>query len=171
MEKLQEFERYAISLSSDALAQLDDDTLTDVLRSRVFHHAEHQYGFDFTKAAEEMSVPLRTAFVLFSFDAEIQNGGLDQFFFNSTSELAPYVQEALTAVSAHPYAELFAGACAERGINPSDPSTYDAEDSDEDEENNACSFEEFDDAYYALYEVQPLEPMITQYARAHLNEF
>ena len=167
-EKYQEFERYAITLTPADLAALDDDTLTEALRARVMHYAQEKYGFDVTKASDGMSLPLRTAFVLFSFDAEIQNGGLDQFFFNSTSELAPYVADALMLVGACEYADLFAHACEENGIDPCDSSTFEDDDEDDEDEN---LFDEFDDAYYALYEEKPLEPYITRYVRAHLEDF
>jgi len=167
MEKMKEFERYALSITHEEMASLDDDTLTDALRIRVFQRVGKEYDFDFTKAASEISVPLRTAFVLFSFDAEIQNGGLDQFFFNSTSELAPYVADSLMLVGAREYADLFIRSCKENGIDPSDPYTFEENDDTEDED----LFDEFNDDYYALYEEKPLEPYITRYARTHLEDF
>ena len=170
--RMKNFNNYSLSLSHSAMAELDDETLAEVLRVRVLHVAEAEYNFDFVQALQGMSSSVRTAFILFCFDAEIQNGGLCQFFVNSTRETAPYVSEALRLTGADEYASIFDEFCADTGIDLNDLSSFIIDDSiDYEAQTERYPFDQFDDDYYMLYEEKPLEQYIARYARAHLSAF
>jgi len=48
-------------------------------------------------------------------EAEVNNGGFDQYFFNSSGEGAPFVTDALRAIGAHAAADIAARAIASSG--------------------------------------------------------
>jgi len=174
MQEYAEFVKRALSFSSAELRDLNDEELGDVLRARVFHVLENRYEYDYVQAVSDMSEAMRCALILYTLNDEIQNGGLCQYFVNSTSDMAPYAAEALTAVGASGYAALFTSFCAENGIDLTNLSSFKIDNLDDDEyeaQTECYPFADFDDAYYELYEDQPLEELIGAYARKHLDEF
>lgn len=104
------------------------------------------------------------AYTLYLFDLEVQNGGLSQFFTNSSGEFAPFVASALLAVDAVEYEALLAHFLDETAID------LETLEGCEDERHNAA-YGEFDDRYYTLYETQPLDEMVAAYIRAHADAF
>ena len=68
---------------------------------------------------EETSLTKEQKFVysLNKFEAEVNNGGLCQFFVNSSSECAPYISQALGAIGATGLKALFDGFIELNNIN------------------------------------------------------
>ncbi len=140
--------------SREALMKMDDATLISEVGMMVEKKCD-----DGIKLTE----PEIVAFTLWLLDMEVQNGGLDQFFFNSSRAFAPCVPAALMSVDASEYEALLAHFLDETGINlsalPEDTDAF------------KDAFEEFDSAYYALYESKPLEALTAKYIRDHLDVF
>lgn len=114
----------------------------------------------------------RAFYVVSMFNMEVQNGGLCQFFVNSTRELAPEVAQALRAIGADIYAELYESFCAKNGIDWSDLDSFVIDDVAEFEARRECApFDDFDDAFYVRYETDSLEDRLERYARAHREQF
>ena len=86
MQSYEEFERRALALSPADMISLSDEELGDVLRARVFHTVETEYHYDYALALSGLTDAARTALILYTLNDEIQNGGLCQYFVNSTSE-------------------------------------------------------------------------------------
>ena len=115
-------------------------------------------------AENELTGPQIVVYALWLFDMEVQNGGLSQFFQNSSGEVAPFVPSALLAVEADEYEALLA-----HFLDETDIDLEALEDCDDDRYSDA--YAEFDDRYYALYEQQPLDEMVAAYIRAHADVF
>ncbi len=172
MESYAEFERLALSLTPDGMADLDDEDLEAVLRARVFHILRNQFSCNYALAVSGMTKATRTALILYMFNDEIQNGGLCQYFVNSTSKMAPFVAEALKIVGAVGFEALFTGFCTKNRIDLTDLSSFETDALDDYEALcERYSFDEFDYAYCDLYDTNPIEPLIAAYARRHLDEF
>lgn len=112
----------------------------------------------------ELTGPQIAVYTLWLFDMEVQNGGLSQFFQNSSGEFAPFVSSSLLVVDAVEYEALLAHFLDETDID------LETLEGCGDETHNAA-YGEFDDRYYALYETQPLDEMAAAYIRAHAEAF
>ena len=112
----------------------------------------------------ELTGPQINVYTLYLFDLEVQNGGLNQFFQNSSGEFAPFIPSALLSVEADEYEALLA-----HFLDETDLDLENLEDCDNEKYNAA--YVEFDDRYYALYETQPLDEMVAAYIRAHADMF
>ncbi len=112
----------------------------------------------------ELTGPQIAVYTLYLFDLEVQNGGLSQFFQNSSGEFAPFVPSALLTVEADEYEALLAHFLDETDI---DLDTLEGCD----DEQFGQAYEEFDDQYYALYEKQPLDELVAKYIREHADMF
>ncbi len=93
-------------------------------------------------------------YVLYTFDMEFQNGGLCQFFVNSSRNFAPYVSEYLEKVGAIEHKKLFDNFIKSNDINLNDLSFFIIDDLDFYEEKcNAYPFDDFDDEFSELPEL------------------
>ena len=111
----------------------------------------------------------RTVYVVNAFDMEIQNGGLCQFFVNSSRSAAPYVSQALAAIGAEAHRKLFDEFIETNGIDVNDLDSFSV-DSIEDYQKQAkrFDFETFDDRYY---ELDCLTDPVANYIRENIAEF
>ncbi|MCD8335492.1 MAG: DUF4375 domain-containing protein [Clostridiales bacterium] len=140
----------AAALSDEELwacvtASLDDDALTAPGAKRTLHTA-------------------------FLFDMEVQNGGLCQFFDNCP-ESVPYLEDALAALEAEPYRELFHDVVVKQSVDVHQVgSSGTAQMVHCGEQCENCPLNAFDSAYCDLYGETPLEALCVRYARAHLQE-
>ena len=96
--------------------------------------------------------------------AEVQCGGLCQFFYNDCEE-APYVSQSLAEIGAAEYQRLYDDFIADNDIDISGLDEIEYEDM-----YDMYPFDDFDDDYYELYGRQPLETMLAAYIRAYIDE-
>lgn len=96
----------------------------------------------------------RVFYVLYTFDLEWCNGGLCQFFSNSSGEFAPYISDYLEIVGAIEHKKLYDDFIKENKINVNDLSFFKIEDLNEYQDIvNAYPFEDFDDEFSDLEEL------------------
>lgn len=114
---------------------------------------------------ERLASAERVVFVLNEFDAEIKNGGLCQFFVNSSSRYAPLISDYLDEVEAIDHKLLFDEFIYTYKIDLSDLKEFKIEDLSEFKElNQLYPFDVFDDEYYDL---QELEDFLYKYIQKH----
>lgn len=153
-----------LSMSTDELLALTDEQLYDALNEVLYCNIDIEDFDTINNVQKNIST-------LFQFDAEIQNGGLCQFFVNSSSDFAPFVEESLSEIGAAKILELFKNFIADNRIDLSDLSSFKISKAEEFEvQNNRYPFDAFDDAYYDIYEDENLEVLLTTYARKHIDE-
>lgn len=151
------------------LAQLSNIELTEALSARMLYE---EGEMEVNECLTEFQGAKRIFYVVNYFDMEIQNGGLCQFFVNSSREVAPYVLNCLSMINAVSYKELLEKFVTENSISLENLDSFIIYDVDEFEEQlGSYPFDEFDDAYYELYEDNPLEELLIKYARKHIDEF
>lgn len=93
-------------------------------------------------------------YVLYYFNAEWQNGGLCQFFVNSSKRYAPLISEYLEIVGALEHKKIFDNFIKDNNINLYDLSFFTHDENTEYQDLcNAYPFDEFDDAFYDLGEL------------------
>ena len=98
-------------LHGEELLTLSDEDLYEAVYFQNLDIAEENEEHEL----EQFTGPRRVVYILNLFNGEIQNGGLCQFFVNSSSEVAPYVAEALESVGAQAHKKLFEEFVAENG--------------------------------------------------------
>ena len=133
------------------------------LATTVFERAEAN-GF------ESLAGPERVLFSVWSATGQIENGGFDQFFFNSSGDYALEAVSAFRAIGATAKADVI-----EHAVNLFPDS---APPRDRDERQRALDaiqnevgddvFERLDNAYYAVRE--DVDAMLAAYVDAHADE-
>ncbi len=89
------------------------------------------------------------AYSIYMFEMEVNNGGLCQFFVNSSSECAPFVSEALGAIGATELKDLFEQFVKDNGIDVTDLSSFKITDVEEYEvQTERFDFDKFDNSFY-----------------------
>ena len=89
------------------------------------------------------------AYSLYMFEMEINNGGLCQFFVNSSRECAPFIGEALEAIGAIELKSLFEQFVKDNDIDVIDLSSFEITDVEEYEaQTQRFDFDKFDDRFY-----------------------
>ena len=150
------------NMSADELAELSDSKLCQVLWFRIDYKVESE-GFEVLNDYEKV------LYTVEYFDMEYLNGGLCQFFVNSSRMVAPFVSESLKVIGADKHAEMYEGFILENGINLSDLSEFDADSFDEYIIlSKKYPFDDFDNAFIKL---GLLRPYLEKYVRDNINEF
>ncbi len=107
-----------------------------------------------------------TLYTLMNFEAEVNNGGLCQFFVNSSRECAPYVIDALKKVAANEINELFYEFVAKNNINLND--LFEVSSIEEYTTlEQQYDFDSFDDKFY---EYDNFTCQVLNYARENINK-
>lgn len=145
---------------ADLLA-LDDDNFFDAVEC-VCEDAV----YDIT--APELTEAQVFVYSLNRFEAEVNNGGLCQFFVNSSSECAPYISSAMQAIGATELKKLFDTFIVENGININDLSSFKIDSLEQyEEQTERFDFDSFDDKFY---ESCDFHRQIIDYARKNIEQ-
>lgn len=132
-----------------ALLALDDESFYDAMQCVCEDNV-----YDFKN--QELPIEQRLFYSLLRFVAEVNNGGLCQFFVNSSRECAPYISKSLEAVGAAELKAAFDSFIIENGIDINDLSSFAISSIDEYESRTVMyNFDSFDDKFYdndCLYE-------------------
>ena len=104
---------------------------------------------------------------LIEFEMEVNNGGLCQFFVNSSRECAPYVSEALNEIGAIDLKKLYDSFISDNKINVNDLTSFILNDIEEYQaQTERFDFDSFDDKFY---EYENLHQQIIEYARKNIE--
>lgn len=159
--------RNYVAMSTDELAKLSDDELYKAVIARAERTVESKT--DLKTGINSLNSPQKIVFSLDWFMMEEDNGGLFQFFVNSSRMVAPFISDYMGAVGAEEHKKLFDDFILKNNIDLSDLSFFDIN-SDEEYAKKAESypFDEFDDA---LYELKPLDTYLKEYIRENIEDF
>lgn len=143
------------------LLDLDDDEFFDAIEC-ICEDAVYDIN-DLNLTNEQ-----RIVYSLNNFEAEVNNGGLCQFFVNSSSECAPYISNALEAVGATELKTLFDDFINKNNIDVNDLSSFKISDINEYEaQTKRFDFDAFDDKFY---ENENLHQQIIDYSKKHIEQ-
>lgn len=104
-----------------------------------------------TLTFEELSIREKEAVALFWLDGDVFNGGIHQYFFNSSGDLAPFALSAMSRLGAHSQERLLRSAIAKLGVDPSELQSRDAR--QERLERLGWETDSFDEETMAWYEL------------------
>ena len=155
------------TMTVSELVALSDNDLYSAVYERTLHKTEQHE--DMMDGVNALSDAERVFYVAAYYEAEVNNGGLCQFFVNESRRLAPLLPDALGAIGADKHKALFSGFAATNGIDLGDLSSFAIEDVDEyAAQTERYPFDDFDEAFYDL---PPLVDYLAPYVRAHIALF
>ncbi len=150
----------------DLLSLSDDDLFETIYFQNIDIAVEAE---DEDKELEQFTGARKTVYVLGLFDSEIQNGGLCQFFVNSSKIVAPYVSESLKSVGAQEHLILFEEFITTNNIDVSDLESFKIfSKRGYIKQAKRFDFDSFDDKYY---ELPALQEKVVTYIKNNINEF
>ncbi len=121
-------------------------------------------------ALSEMSPQQRTVYILNIYDMEMQNGGLCQFFVNSSRRLAPDLDACMETVGAEEHRQLLAEFVSKNNIDLQDLDSFNIFSiQDYTKQTERYDFDSYDNAYYM--ELPPLSDYIANYIKANITHF
>ena len=162
-------QKHYLVMSQEEMCELNDEELSEVLNLRVTFYETY---LDVGGILDSFEGAKRVYYIINSFDREIQNGGLCQFFVNSSRDVAPHLMEALKEIKADKYIEILEKFLKDNEIDLNDLSSFAIRRISEYEQQLArYPFDDFDDAYYDLYEEEALDELLFAYAKLHLEDF
>ncbi|MCM1365389.1 MAG: DMP19 family protein [Faecalibacterium sp.] len=167
IKTIEEEKDFYLAMTNDEVFALDsNEKLHSALSYRIGETD------DIEESLNAFSGAKKVFFVLNLFDAEIQNGGLCQFFVNSSRVTAPLVAQYLKEVGADKIYELYDNFLRDNNISPYELDSFIIDDVDNfEEQNNRYPFDDFDEAYYEIYETESIEELTAEYARKHYSDF
>ena len=157
---LKEYEKYR-NMTNEELLNLSDDELFEAVNVICYLDIDDE-------KIDSINACKRVLFTVINFDAEVNNGGLCQFFVNSSRISAPYVSESLGAINALKTKKLFDDFIRENDIDLENLESFIIDDLSEfEEQNNRYPFDDFDNAYY---EIEDINKLLVSYARENIDK-
>ncbi len=167
IKESKEKEMLYLSISNEDMASLSDDKLFEAVLSRTEHKVD---SFDeWEEGVNSLNKSQKIFYSINWLEVEVNNGGLCQFFVNSSRMVAPYVSEYMSIIGANNHKNLFDKFIMDNNIDLSNLSSFDIDDVDEYEKQiERYPFDDYDDAFY---DMEPLEAYLKKFAREHLEDF
>ena len=149
------------TMGKDALLALDDEAFFEAVQCLC---EDAVYDID----REDLTKEQIYVYTLWQFDMEVNNGGLCQFFVNSSGDCAPFVSEALGALGAVELQKRYDQFIEENHINVSDLSSFKIDTVEAYvEQTERFDFDSFDNAFY---EEEEFYQQLIDYARANIEK-
>lgn len=149
--------------SNDRLLQLIFDNLLE--RQSTDHKKEYETVMSWNKSRQAI-------YMIWELEGEVNNGGYNQFYYNSTGQFYKHLPNALKLVGANRFADLTqrANVTFEKE-NPKITQRQDGtiEGLSESYENNPLN--KFDDEFFNLYNKEDLQKIQVDFIRKHKIEF
>lgn len=147
------------AMSKEALLSLNDEEFFDAIECLC---EDAVYDINSPDISEEQKL----IYSLNKFEAEVNNGGLCQFFVNSSRECAPYISKALEAIGEHDIKALYDRFISDNKIDVNDLSSFKISSIDEYEaQTKRYDFDSFDDKFY---ENEDFHQKIIDYSRKNI---
>lgn len=164
--QIQQEEAY-LNMTAEELEQLSDDELFSAVLARTEHIVdsteEPQDGFALLNEHQQLF------YAVSWLEAEVNNGGLCQFFVNSSRLAAPLVSEYMAQLGATEHKELYDSFITKHGINTAELSSFDSDTiEDFQDQYDRYPFDDYDDAFY---ELAPLQDHLVPFVREHIEAF
>ena len=156
-------------------AQLIDQTPDDKLMYLIGDHQLDQLPADYTqeyKTIMSWNKSQQAIYMIFHLEGEVENGGFNQFYYNSRGMYHEHLPDALKLVGAHKFAALMQRA----------NQTFEKEKAtitkhwDGTKEGFSESYKEnplnqYDDQFYELEKSELIETLLVKYVREHKEDF
>ncbi len=161
------FDEKYINMSVSELSQLSDDELFNAVwtRTESFVSSKEDLLDGFNSLNEEQ----RIFYAVNYLETEVNNGGLCQFFVNSSRMVAPFVNDYMEIIGATEHKKLYDAFIEKHQINIRDLSSFDCETvEDFQSKYERYPFDEYDDAFYGL---ETLQNYLISFVKKHIEKF
>lgn len=167
IEEAQKNEKRYLAMTTDELSALSDEELFDAVTARTENKVD---SFDeFEEGVNSLNHSQKIFYSVNWLEIEVNNGGLCQFFVNSSRMVAPFISEYMGIIGAAEHKKLFDSFISKNTIDLNNLSSFDCDEADEFEEQyQRYPFDEYDDAFYDL---EPLEAYLKKFIRGNLTDF
>ena len=156
-----------LNMTTDDLRELSDDDLYQAVIYRLESKIE-QYE-DLEAGIESLTEIQKVSYVLNYYEIEVNNGGLCQFFVNSSHICAPYISDYLEIIGAVGHKEIYDRFIEKHKIDVYDLSSFVIKKTkDYTQQLARYPFHEFDENFY---ELESLEIKLIDYIRKHIEEY
>lgn len=163
IQEQQEKEALYLRMTTEELSDLSDEELLRAVVVRAEQKVDAAGGIS------ALNEKQRIVWAVNSLDLEVNNGGICQFFVNSSREAAPWVSNSLEIIGAAEHKKLFDDFIARYGIDVNDLSSFDVETTEEfSAQYERYPFDEYDNAFCKL---KPLALFLTAYIRNDTSDF
>lgn len=170
---VEDFEKRPIykTLTTDQIKKIKDDDL----ELAIVDNIQTKFNKDFSNEEDivrSLSVGQKAVYVTWILEAEVNNGGFNQFYFNSSGQLADLGEDSFRIMGAAQFADLVRQANLIYDEIKDDLEKY----NDGTIESFSKSYEqnplnELDDKFYKLYKDEPLSQIRIRYIRDNVKEF
>ena len=155
--------------------QIIDTTSDENLLQVVFDNLSEKQPTDYEKEYETVmswNKSRQAIYMIWALEAEVNNGGYNQFYFNSSGQFYKHLPDALKLVGANKFADLTQHANdifekENEKISKHQDGTI--EGFSKSYEDNPLN--EFDTKFYELYKTENLQELQVEYIRKHKKEF
>lgn len=156
-----------VHMSNAELSQLSDDALFSAVLARTENIVSSRS--DLLEGFHALTEEQRVIYAVNYLEMEVNNGGLCQFFTNSSRMVAPVVSQYMGIIGAAEHKALFDSFIEKHQIDLSDLSSFDCPNVEAFlAQYERYPFEEYDDAFYDL---APLEDHLIAYVKNHIEKF
>ena len=167
-KQMEEQIKYYLSLTTEELLELSDTKLYIAITTRLSYKVRTNKS-NINPLNNEEKIVFETDI----YDSEVNNGGLCQFFTNSSSLVAPYISENLKIIKAKEHKKLFDNFIKKNKIDVNNLSSFEITMTDNIQEQfqknlNKYPFDEFDTNFYKL---PPLQTKLTEYIKNNISKF
>ncbi|MCM1286139.1 MAG: DMP19 family protein [Acetobacter sp.] len=147
-------------MTDSQLSALDDEELFDAVWNVL--------SYDIDEPNDVANDCQKVFYTLSYFEMEVNNGGLCQFFVNSSREWAIYVSDSLNVIKADKIKKIFDEFVMTNNIDLNNLDSFIIEDVSEFEiQNKRYDFDSFDDYFYENNEIHQL---LIDYARNNIDK-
>lgn len=156
-----------LKASTEELSQLSDEELIYAVWARTENIVLSKE--DMSEGFHSLNKEQRIFYAVNYLEMEVNNGGLCQFFVNSSRIVAPVVGEYMGIIGAVEHQKLYEEFIKTHQINTSDLSSFDCETVEVFQaQYTRYPFDEYDDAFC---ELEPLETRLVAYVKKHIEKF
>ena len=156
-----------IQMSTAALSKLSDDELYNAVWVRTENIVSSQE--DLIEGVNSLNEEQRIFYAVFLLELEVNNGGLCQFFVNSSRMVAPIVSECMEMIGASEHKILYDAFIKKNQIDTYDLSSFDCENvEDYKPQYERYPFDEYDDDFYKL---EPLQGYLVPFVKKYIEKF
>jgi hypothetical protein len=155
--------------------QIIDTTSDDNLLQVVFDNLSEKQPTDYEKEYETVmswNKSRQAIYMIWALEAEVNNGGYNQFYFNSSGQFYKHLPDVLKLVGANKFADLTQR--ANETFEKENPKITQHQDGTL--EGFSKSYDDnplnkFDDEFYDLYKIENLQQIQVDYIRKNKKEF
>lgn len=169
IKEYEKIEEKSLNITPEELIELDDEDLVLAMDIRIQKEKAYE---TIDENLDMLNKEKKVFYIVTSFKNEVENGGLFQFFTNSSRILAPFISKNLNIIGAENYRKLYENFIKENLIDLSDLSSFEIEDEKAlESQYKRYEYDKFDERFEQLCKKEPLDSFLAKYVRENIGQF